>query len=1255
MFRLPAVRSSLSRSSIFVGLLASSRRLWPVESRDPLPLMRVADGGVPRRSRILQLIFLCKVSVAAVLCGCLVILAGTIQLVMPLGAHGQQLSAPNHSVVEENYGKLPLSFEANQGQSDPQVKFQSRGSGYSLFLTDSSAVLALTKQDAANAKSGGSVVKGLKVASVPQTGKTDVVRMKLAGASRNMHVTGVDPLPGKANYFIGNDPAKWQSGVPTYAKVQYTGVYPGIDLVYYGNQRQLEYDFVIAPGANPKPIRLQFAGAKKLKLTTDGDLTVAATNGEIAFHKPVIYQLKNGKRQPIEGQFSLLAKNTVSFTLGQYDHTEPLVIDPVLVYATYFAEFTTLYSGGAIAVDSVGNVYVTGSATAGYLPVTTGAFQALSKGECSSQTNCTGDYAPNAFVTKLNPTGTALVYSTYLGGSLGDYGEGIAVDSAGNAYVTGTANSTNFPVTAAAFQTVNKIGPLDITNVPPGPNAFVTKLNPTGTALIYSTYLGGSGVQWANVLFTAPGSTAAPYFIAGDNATAIAVDSTGNAYVTGMANSADFPVTSGAFQTANNSPGYILPNYGVSSNAFVTKLNPSGTALVYSTYLGGTGESYQGGALGDTANSIALDGSGNVYVTGYASSSNFPVTQSAFQMVNNAATGYYNAFVTKLNSAGTALLYSTYLGGSAFDYGTGIAVDSSGDAYVTGQTLSNNFPVTVGAFQTVNATTSGSYNAFVTKLNSAGTALLYSTYLGGSVGNGHTQNFGPGIAVDSSGDAYVTGQTHSNNFPVTVGAFQTVNNAGVLGTAFVTKLNPTGTALLYSTYLGGSGNNGGDAGDSGVGIAVDSSDNAYVIGSTASQNFPVTAGAYQTTQQQYGTTAFIAKLNLGSGIPSPTVTVTPSSSSITAAQALMVTVEVDAASGGPTPTGSVILAGGGYTSAAETLSSGSATIDVPANSLAIGTDTLTATYTPDSSSSSTYDSSTGTSSVTVTTPTVTAPTVTLSPASLTFASETDGTTSAAQTVTLTNSGTAALTITSIAASGDFSQTNTCGASVAAGANCTISVTFTPTAAGARTGTVTITDNAGNSPQTVSLSGGGEAISISTASTGITISSVGGSGTATIQLSSVNGFTGTVNLTCAVTYLGQGTPTSPPTCSLSPAQAQVTGSSPVSSTLTIATTSASASVMRERELNGTKLALAAMFFFGLLPRRRYRKKLLSALCLVALFSVVGGGAIGCSGSSGGSNAGTPPTGQATTTGNYQVVVTATSGAVIASTTIPISVQ
>ena len=382
----------------------------------------------------------------------------------------------------------------------------------------------------------------------------------------------------------------------------------------------------------------------------------------------------------------------------------------------------------------------------------------------------------------------------------------------------------------------------------------------------------------------------------------------------------------------------------------------------------------------------------------------------------------------------------------------------------------------------------------------------------------------------------------------------------------------------------------------------------------------------------------------------PIVTVWPSSSSITTAQALTVTVAVSGGNGDPTPTGSVILASGGYTSAATTLSSGSATIDVPSGSLTAGSDTLTATYTPDSSSNPTYHGTSGTNSVTVTVPVTTAPAVTLSPKSLTFAPQTDGTASTPQTIMLTNSGTAPLAVMSIAPSGDFAETNTCGTSVAAGGGCAISVTFTPTAPGSRTGTLTITDNATGSPQTVALSGGGEAVSISSNSTGLTIASPGGSTTAPIQLSSVNGFAGIVNLTCTVSYQGQGTPNSPPACSLSPSQAQVTSNSLVSSTLTISTTAASAAAEPESLFSKYHLALAALIFLGILPRRRWRGTLLGVLCVVVLC-----GAIGCGGANSGGASGSSPSTSGTTTGNYQVIVTATSGTVTASTTVPLSLQ
>jgi len=467
-------------------------------------------------------------------------------------------------------------------------------------------VLALTKEDAPSRKVDIKALGAKPSPSSVRPAKTDVVRMELAGASPALRVEGGDKLPGIANYFIGNDPAKWHSNVPTYAKVKYSGVYPGVDLVYYGNQRHLEYDFVVTPGADPKPVRLHFAGAEKLALTEAGDLTVSARNGQIIFHKPVIYQTKDGRREPVNGQFALLAKNTVGFDLGAYDHARALVIDPMLAYSSYLGGGpgwgTDIY---AIAVDGSGNAYVTGETASPSFPVTNGAFETVFE-------------ADSAFITKFNPSGTVLVYSTYLGESCAANGQAIAVDGSGNAYVAGT-KCGGFPTTAGAFDTTTG-------------GAFVTKLNSTGSALVYSTLLGGNST-------TNPGDYDAAY--------GIAVDESGNAYVTGGTGSPDFPVTAGAFQKVNKAP---TSNPALDGDAFVTKLNPAGSALVYSTSLGGS--------VGDIANGIAVDNTGAAYVTGFNESSDFPLTPGAFQTVKAFT------FVTKLNSSGLALVYSTYLASS---------------------------------------------------------------------------------------------------------------------------------------------------------------------------------------------------------------------------------------------------------------------------------------------------------------------------------------------------------------------------------------------------------------------------------------------------------------------------------------------------------------------------------------------------------------------------------------------------------------
>jgi hypothetical protein len=720
------------------------------------------------------------------------ILAVAVAFLLPGSAYRMAATtSPARPQVMDAYGKLPLSFEANQGQTDPRVKFLSRGAGYTLFLTQDSAVLALRAKDKTQATNA-------------------VLRMKLQGANAHASVAGAQPLPGKSNYFVGNHPNQWRTNVPTFGAVTYAGVYPGIDLVYHGNQRLLEYDFVVSPGADPRTIDLRFQGARKLSVNREGALVIGLGGNEVIEHAPVVYQQIGGVRKTLAGKYVLRGRGRVGFGVAEYDRSRALVIDPVLAYSTYLGGSGPDTSAG-IALDASGNAYVSGSTRSSDFPISSGAFQTAL---------ASGTYY-NTFVSKLNASGSALLYSTYLGGSGGDYGVGgaggdyatsVAADASGNAYVTGVTYSSDFPTTSGAFQT---------SIVAHGPNAFVSKLNAAGSSLLYSTYLSQSGQ------------------VGHSQGGGIAVDASGNAYVTGTA-SADFPTTPGAFQTTFG---------GGEINAFVSKLNAAGSGLLYSTYLGGSSYDVGGG--------IAIDASRNAYVTGYTLSSDFPTTPGAFQTASGGGIDYpYDAFVSKLNATGSALLYSTYLGGSNADVGAGIAVDASGNAYVTGGTYSTDFPTTPGAFQT---TLDGNIDCFVSKLNPTGSALVYSTYLGGT---GFDQ--GSGIAIDASGNAFVIGDTDSSNFPTTPGAVQTTYSSD--GNAFVTTLNTIGSALLYSTYLRNSYSY--EAG----GIAADGSGNVYVTGYTWDSEFPTTPGAFQTTFRGGEYDAFVIKLGLGTVAGAPVTT-----------------------------------------------------------------------------------------------------------------------------------------------------------------------------------------------------------------------------------------------------------------------------------------------------------------------------------------------------------------------------------------------
>jgi hypothetical protein len=736
--------------------------------------------------------------------------------------HGHAANESVRAQVDRTYGRLPLSFEPNDGQTDAQVDFVARGQGYALFLTaGGGATFVLTRggpASPATAPCGPARAIGAPRPAHPSPpgcleppatapSPQAVLRLTPSGATTVTRGHGEDPLPGKVHYLTGSNPAAWRSNVATYERVRYAEAYPGIDLVFYGNQSRLEYDFVVKAGADPDAIALQFDGADDLEVDQDGSLVVAVDGERVVQQAPVIYQERAGGRDPVAGGYALRGDGRVGFTLEPYDVHRELVIDPVLVYSTVLGGGSFDWGTG-IAVDATGAAYVTGYTLSSDFPTTSGAFN----------TSHAGPSPYDAFVTKLSADGSALAYSTYLGGAGYDSPDGIAVDALGAAYVTGTTESSDFPTTSGAFDTALS-GFRD---------AFVTKLSADGTSLSYSTYLGGS------IADGFPG-------IGFDSGRAIAVDATGAAYVTGFTTSSDFPTTSGAFGISNG--GVYDASSGTGAyDAFVTKLSTDGSGLAYSTYLGGAGD--------DPAYGIAVDALGAAYVTGYTTSSDFPTTSGAF---DTSKAGYYDAFVAKLSADGTWLSYSTYLGGSWDDFGTGIAVDALGAAYVTGTAFSSDFPTTNGAFDTSHAGPSP-YDAFVTKLSADGSSLAYSTYLGGG-GDEDVR----GIAVDAAGAAYITGTTFSSDFPTTRDAFDTA--LGGDSDAFVTKLSADFTSLSYSTYLGGSSGDSFPAigYDSGNGIAVDSSGAAYVTGDTYSSDFPTTSGAFDET---YNTRvdAFVAKI-----------------------------------------------------------------------------------------------------------------------------------------------------------------------------------------------------------------------------------------------------------------------------------------------------------------------------------------------------------------------------------------------------------
>ncbi len=880
----------------------------------------------------------------------------------------------------------PLDFEPNLGQFRPGLRYVAHVTGYALGVTRTGLELEMSPKAHSGTNSRVNEERG----SGPVR-----LEMRFAGANPNAPASGVEELPGKANYFFGRNPRSWRTNVPTYAKVRTRGVYPGIDLVYYGNQPRLEYDFVVRPRANPGRIRLAFEGASGLRIDRKGDLLVETAAGAVRLHKPAVYQVLLGGRQAGQrvyrrGGWQALTKQTAEFRLGRYDHSRELVIDPVLSFSTYLGG-----SGGdtanTIAVDAQGNAYVAGETASTDFPVTANAFQ---KTCGTSQSPC----RTMGFVAKLSADGSTLLYATYLGGSQYTQVSALAVDSAGDAYLTGYTNAADFPTTSGAFQT---------TCNPSDPTAqycaapFVTKLDPSGSSLLYSTYLGETG------------SLTLGSFGPAIQGNGIALDSAGDAYVGGGTTLTNFPTTAGAFEAQDPMPGV--------EHGFLSELNPAGTALVFSTYLGGTGQ--------DQVNAVTVSGSQAVYATGETVSLDFPTSSGAFQRGLYSGPNVLgpNAFVVKFSLSGS-LDYSTLLGGTGQSGGQAIAVDSAGAAYITGDSNYGDFPTTPDGFET----TSASGPAYVAKVHPDGCALEYATYLGPQQ-SGFTTLRPSAIALDASGDMYVAGQLYQSDLSSTVSSSLNLPMVNPLqptlsyNSGFVGELNATGSALLFSSPFGGSDVTQVNA------MALDSQGDIYVTGETRDTDLPVANALESTcsscTSSAFSNTSFVAKI-------SPT-----------------------AASG-----------------------------------------------------------------------------VSLTRSSLTFAPiPAQSSSPLTESVGLMNNQSVALNIQSVAVSGAGytlpTSANPCGGSIAPGAGCIVTVQFDPTAEGTQTGTVTITDDGPGSPRQIALTGTGLAdfslfvggpqpnplfAGTSSATYSVTVLGVGGTTTPT----------GDVALTC--------TNVAPATCTFNPA-------------------------------------------------------------------------------------------------------------------------
>lgn len=1098
--------------------------------------------------------------------------------------HSSAQVTPQDAVAQSaqayrKYTALPLIFEANQGQTNSQVKFLARANGYTAFLSAGEIVLSLRPNQPVP------IQQTSTVGTPNQTQQPlAAVQFKLVGAAQNPAVIGEDLQIGTVNYFIGRDPAKWQTNVPTYAQVRYKNVYPGIDLLYHGNHRQLECDFAISPGADPGQIQFEITGASQIALDTQGNLVLQTIGGELHFQSPVIYQESNGLHAPVSGNYVVNDPTHVAFQVAGYDRSKSLVVDPVLVYSTYLGGSGTDQTSG-IAVDGTGSVYIAGyTNSADFLLTTIGA----------PSTN-----ANHVFVAKLDPTGSSLIYADYIGGNGEDYGTGLALDSANNVYLTGSTTSSNFPI-VNPYQAVE----------PGSYSGFLTKISVRGSSLLDSTYLGGSGF---------------------DQPVSIAVDNLGEAYIAGTTTSQNFPVVNAYQPAALANQGGLYGNYG-----FVTKFTADGSSLIYSTYLAGNSDIAQncGSPCWPTPynaiSAVALDTNGSAYVTGTTNTSNFPVTSGAYLTSNSTQEDATLGFVSKFASSGS-LDYSTYFyGPSGNPIGIGaIAVDGSGSAYIAGTVSSDGtFPITSTSICDPSVYGFACSYAFVTKFDPTASTLLYSTFLG-------PNNYASpqSIALDPNNNAYVLATTDSTAFGTNNGIEGYTSGWDML----LVEIDASATTEPLATYLGGGGN------EFASGIALDANGNIYVVGSTDSADFPVTQGAFQNVLGG-GTDAFVMKIGSNSA---PAVSLSPSALQYAS-------VQVGSTSSAQTVLlrnmGSSALSISSIATSGDFAETNNCGTRLPAASNC----TFSITFTPTaiglrSGSILIQDNAAGSPHVVTLSGSSSGAVAALSPASLSFSVQQVGTNSMAQAVSLSNDDNAPLSVGTIQIAGDFSQVNNCPVTLIANSSCIINVTFTPTASGARSGSLTVSDSAQGSPQTADMTGTGSDFSL-TSSSGSDTVTPGSTANYNLTVSSVGGsFAHPVKLTCS----GLPAQTS---CKLSP-NVVTPGANTTTSALSITSTASAAQVLpagssRSTAIYAAWIQLQAIGLFGIMlaapkgPTKKRRVLFLAALLTMALIFMTA-----CAGGTG--IAPLPQSG--TTPGTYTVTVTGTSGNLQHSLSVTLIVQ